>query len=131
MREDELRAAFDRQAAGYDEQWDKMAPIRGGLYLLVESMFAELPADARILCVGVGTGADWISVRLPSKRPSNSLRSSRERASVSAFSNRHARRSSTRFSEPRVYRMWRASPGHGSGANPPSSRAQSDLGPAP
>jgi len=28
MREDELRAAFDRQAAGYDEQWEKMAPIR-------------------------------------------------------------------------------------------------------
>ena len=58
MREDELRAAFDRQAAGYDEQWEKMAPIRDGLYLLVESMFAELPADARVLCVGAGTGAE-------------------------------------------------------------------------
>jgi tRNA (cmo5U34)-methyltransferase len=58
MREDELRAAFDRQAAGYDEQWEKMAPIRDGLYLLVESMFAELPADARVLSVGVGTGAE-------------------------------------------------------------------------
>ena len=31
MREDELKAAFDRQAAGYDEQWEKMAPIRDGL----------------------------------------------------------------------------------------------------
>ena len=58
MREDELRAAFDRQAAGYDEQWEKMAPIRDGLYLLVESVFAELPADARVLCVGAGTGAE-------------------------------------------------------------------------
>lgn len=47
MREDELRAAFDRQAAGYDEQWDKMAPIRDGLYLLVESVLAAQPADAR------------------------------------------------------------------------------------
>jgi tRNA (cmo5U34)-methyltransferase len=42
MREDELRAIFDRQAAGYDEQWEKMAPIRDGLFLLVESVFAEL-----------------------------------------------------------------------------------------
>jgi tRNA (cmo5U34)-methyltransferase len=58
MREDELRAAFDRQAAGYDEQWEKMAPIRDGLYLLVEAMFAELPADARVLSVGLGTGAE-------------------------------------------------------------------------
>lgn len=58
MREDELRAAFGRQAAGYDEQWEKMAPIRDGLYLLVESVFAELPVDARVLCVGVGTGAE-------------------------------------------------------------------------
>lgn len=58
MREDELRAAFDRQAAAYDEQWEKMAPIRDGLYFLVESVFAELPADAKVLCVGVGTGAE-------------------------------------------------------------------------
>jgi len=34
MREDEIRAAFDQQAAGYDEQWGKMAPIQDGLYLL-------------------------------------------------------------------------------------------------
>lgn len=58
MREDELKEIFDRQAAGYDEQWARMAPIRDGLYLLVESAFAELPADARALCVGVGTGVE-------------------------------------------------------------------------
>lgn len=51
MREDELLAVFDRQAAGYDERWEKMAPIRDGLYLLVESVFAALPADARVLSV--------------------------------------------------------------------------------
>lgn len=58
MREDELVRVFDRQAEVYDAQWEGMAPIRDGLYLLVESMFAGLPDDARILCVGVGTGAE-------------------------------------------------------------------------
>ena len=58
MHKDELRAAFDRQAAGYDAQWETMAPIRDGLYFLVEAMFADLPDDAPILCVGVGTGAE-------------------------------------------------------------------------
>lgn len=58
MRKDELRAAFDQQAAGYDERWEAMAPIRDGLYLLVESVFAGLPDGARVLCVGVGTGAE-------------------------------------------------------------------------
>lgn len=58
MRSDELRAAFDQQASGYDKQWAKMAPIREGLHFLLESVFAELPADARVLCVGAGTGAE-------------------------------------------------------------------------
>ena len=58
MRKDELIAVFDRQAGSYDKQWKSMAPIRDGLYLLVESIFDELPDDAQILCVGVGTGAE-------------------------------------------------------------------------
>lgn len=58
MRSDELKTTFDRQASGYDQQWARMAPIRDGLYFLLESVFAELPADARILCVGVATGAE-------------------------------------------------------------------------
>lgn len=58
MRSDELRAVFDQQASGYDKQWAKMAPIRDGLHFLLESVFAELPSDARVLCVGAGTGAE-------------------------------------------------------------------------
>jgi tRNA (cmo5U34)-methyltransferase len=58
MRNEELVAAFDQQAAGYDQQWAKLAPIREGLHFLLESVFAPLPGDARILCVGVGTGAE-------------------------------------------------------------------------
>ena len=58
MNQDEIKAVFDQQAASYDVQWAKTAAIKDCLYLLLESLFAELPADARILCVGVGTGAE-------------------------------------------------------------------------
>ena len=58
MRSEELKAVFDQQASGYDKQWAKTAPIRDGLHFLLESIFAELPADAQILCVGAGTGAE-------------------------------------------------------------------------
>lgn len=56
MRDDELKALFDKQAAGYDAQWTKTAPIRDALLFLTEAVFADLPDDARILCVGAGTG---------------------------------------------------------------------------
>lgn len=58
MHDDELRDTFDRQAAGYDARWEAMAPIRDGLHRVVASAFADLPADARLLAVGVGTGAE-------------------------------------------------------------------------
>jgi len=58
MHQDEVKAIFDQQAAGYDTQWAKTAPIKDCLYFLLESLFAELPADARVLCVGVGTGVE-------------------------------------------------------------------------
>ncbi len=58
MRQDELKELFDSQAAGYDAQWTKTQAIRDCLNLLLDSAFAELPKDARVLCVGVGTGAE-------------------------------------------------------------------------
>jgi tRNA (cmo5U34)-methyltransferase len=58
MRSDELKAAFDQQAPRYDERWGKLAPVRDALHFLLESVFGGLPEDARILCVGVGTGAE-------------------------------------------------------------------------
>lgn len=58
MHQEEIKAIFDKQAASYDAQWAKTAPIKDCLYFLLDSLFADLPADARILCVGMGTGAE-------------------------------------------------------------------------
>lgn len=58
MQQQELDALFDQQAAGYDTQWARMAPIRESLHFLLETVFADLPEDARLLCVGAGTGAE-------------------------------------------------------------------------
>ena len=58
MQPDAIRELFDQQAAGYDRQWEKTAPIRQCLHFLLESAFASLPAQARVLCVGVGTGVE-------------------------------------------------------------------------
>jgi len=67
MRNDEIKAIFDQQASSYDAQWAKTAPIRDGLHFLLESVFAELPTNARILCVGAGTGEEmtYLAKRFP------------------------------------------------------------------
>lgn len=67
MRDDEIKALFDQQASSYDERWVRTAPIRAGLHFLLESLFCRLPADARILCVGAGTGEeiDYLAKRFP------------------------------------------------------------------
>lgn len=67
MHQDEVKALFDQQAANYDTQWTKTAPIRSCLHLLLGSLFNGLPRDAHILCVGVGTGEEL--VYLASKYP--------------------------------------------------------------
>lgn len=42
MRQDEIKALFDRKAANYDVHWSKTAAIRNCLNLLLGSMFGEL-----------------------------------------------------------------------------------------
>lgn len=96
MRSEELKAVFDQQASGYDTQWARMAPIRDGLYFLLESIFAGLPADARILCVGAGTGAElaYLARAFPRWRftavdPSGAmLNACRQRANAEGFISR-------------------------------------------
>lgn len=58
MDKDTVKTLFDQQAAGYDQQWARLAPIRDCLHLLVQSLFAGLPEDTRLLSVGAGTGAE-------------------------------------------------------------------------
>lgn len=60
MNKEELTAVFNQQASSYNTQWTRMAPIFHGLYFLIESVFAKLPAEARILSVGAGTGNELI-----------------------------------------------------------------------
>ncbi|MGO2243321.1 MAG: class I SAM-dependent methyltransferase [Halomonas sp.] len=70
MNQDELKAAFDKQASGYEEQQKKLAPVHDGLYFQLEWIFSELPQTARILCVGLGAGAElsYLASRFPSWR---------------------------------------------------------------
>lgn len=60
MQRDDIKTLFDQQAAGYDERWAKTAPIRDSLHFLMRAVFARLPADARVLCVGAGTGEEIV-----------------------------------------------------------------------
>lgn len=60
MDRDQLKATFDQQASSYDQKWARLVAFRDSLHLLVGSAFAELPANARLLCVGAGTGAEIV-----------------------------------------------------------------------
>ncbi|OYP34618.1 SAM-dependent methyltransferase [Rhodopirellula sp. MGV] len=96
MTPEELTDLFDQQAANYDAQWAKTEAIRNCLFLLLDSHFAELPENSRVLCVGAGTGAemehfakaqpDWsFTVVEPS---GEMLELCRERAEAGGFADR-------------------------------------------
>lgn len=54
---------FDREkAAAYDRHISRLAPIAENLHFLIRLVLCDLPADARVLCVGVGTGAEILSL---------------------------------------------------------------------
>jgi tRNA (cmo5U34)-methyltransferase len=46
----------------YDEKNSRLAPIAGGMHFLTGLVLQGLPVNARILCVGVGTGAEILSL---------------------------------------------------------------------
>ncbi len=49
-------------AKRYDERNSKLSPISENLHFLVRLVLADLPSQARVLCVGVGTGAEILSL---------------------------------------------------------------------
>ena len=50
------------RAASYDEKIGLWTPSRDALFSLVRLILAELPAEARVLCVGAGTGTELIAL---------------------------------------------------------------------
>jgi tRNA (cmo5U34)-methyltransferase len=63
MPNQESSIVFDQErASSYDKRFAKLAPMRDALHLLIHMVLAELPAHARILCVGVGTGSELLAL---------------------------------------------------------------------
>lgn len=63
MERHELEAVFDQKcASGYDRQWAKLSPLRDTMYLFINAILADLGEDARILCVGAGTGSELVAL---------------------------------------------------------------------
>lgn len=53
--------AFDQEhAAHYDQRYAKLAAMCDALHLLTSGVLGDLPAEARILCVGAGTGQELL-----------------------------------------------------------------------
>lgn len=55
---------FDSHASMYDERWAKLAPMRSTLDFLSKIVLQDLPAEASVLCVGAGTGAELLKLAL-------------------------------------------------------------------
>lgn len=49
-------------ADAYDRRNSALAPISANLHFLIGLTLTDLPDDARVLCVGVGTGAEILSL---------------------------------------------------------------------
>ncbi|MBC2778092.1 class I SAM-dependent methyltransferase [Parasphingopyxis marina] len=59
MSDTVIQDAFKGEnARSYDDQWSKLDPFRRVQHLLLDIAFDELPAKARILSVGAGTGQE-------------------------------------------------------------------------
>lgn len=63
MQDQQSPSLFDQKvAASYDGKTALWVSGRDALFSLIRLIFAELPAEARILCVGVGTGTEMIAL---------------------------------------------------------------------
>ncbi len=51
--------SFDQErASSHDKRFSKLAPMRETLHLFSRMVFAELPEESRLLCVGAGVGPE-------------------------------------------------------------------------
>lgn len=54
---------FNKNAAQtYDERNQRLAPIADNMHFLIRLILKNLPAKSRVLCIGVGTGAEILSL---------------------------------------------------------------------
>lgn len=62
MSDDEIVANYFNKntSEGYDERAQRTGSINDNLHFLIRLILQALPEDARILCVGVGTGAEIV-----------------------------------------------------------------------
>ncbi len=60
MDQKKIKEHFENQAVNYDHQWKRLAPMRDGLYFLLDFILEPLPEEADILSVGSGTGSEVI-----------------------------------------------------------------------
>ena len=59
MSDSNSKIAFDKErAASYDQGNAKLAPLTSALHFLIRTVLYDLPANAHVLCVGVGTGVE-------------------------------------------------------------------------
>ena len=57
-KNDESPKSFNKDVAlSYDKQFSKLAPMKDALHLCMQMVLLDLPSEANVLCVGVGTGA--------------------------------------------------------------------------
>jgi tRNA (cmo5U34)-methyltransferase len=70
MQKEDVRAKFDEHAASYDRQIGMLSAVRDALHFLVSVVLSELPAEARVLCVGAGTGTEilYLALKFPQWR---------------------------------------------------------------
>ena len=60
---EETPKSFNKDvAASYDKQFSKLAPMKEALHLCMQMVLSDLPLEANILCVGVGTGDELIAL---------------------------------------------------------------------
>lgn len=53
---------FTEMAKSYDEKNRQLAPISDNMHFLIRLILKKAPIKARVLCVGVGTGAEILSL---------------------------------------------------------------------